>query len=167
MQDITAPDQKTGVGLRGRASIPLRPLPMFDRPNVLLLDGSVYRVVAKYDIPTATYKCYPQADIAAERMASLVCRVRSELSVAANAVGIRGGRGGGLVRCTLAVPEEEDEGVVDWRVVRVSLPVGVVGVGGDDGETASTGRTRTFLVPPESIAAADPRTPVGYVSAAH
>jgi hypothetical protein len=139
----------------------LRPLPMFDRPNVLLLDGSVYRVVAKYDIPTATYKCYPQADIAAERMASLVCRVRSELSVAANAVGIRGG---GLVRCTLAVPEEEDEGVVDWRVVRVSLPVGV---GGDDGETASTGRTRTFLVPPGSIAAADPRTPVGYVSAAH
>ena len=159
MQDITAPDQKTGVGLRGRASIPLRPLPMFDRPNVLLLDGSVYRVVAKYDIPTATYKCHPQAKIAAERMASLVCRVRSELSVAASAVGIRGN---GLVRCTLAVPEEEDEGVVDWRVVRVSLPVGV---GGDDGETGPTGRTRTFLVPPESIAAADPRTPVGYVSA--
>ena len=136
-EDLTAPDMKTGAGLRGRATVPLRPLPTFNRPNVLLLDGGVYRLVAGYDAPTAAYACAPDARISAERMAGVVCEVRTTLAVRRDALGddvallTRWGRplseGDALwVRCALSSPNEDDE---DRRGrwgegVRITIPLG-------------------------------------------
>ena len=137
------------MGLRGRATVVLRPLPMFDRANVLLLDGGTYRTVVKYVVDPPGYTCSPAATVAAERMASLVIRVRSPLCVRREALGgvnFEGGNAATHVRCVLAMPEEADEQTPadQWRHVRVALPL-AGGVGG---------RERSFLVRPEDLRAA-------------
>jgi hypothetical protein len=176
-EDLTAPDMKTGAGLRGRATVSLRPLPTFDRPNVLLLDAGVYRLVVGYDAPTAAYECAPDARISAERMAGVVCPVRLALAVRRDALEGDGvkllTRWGRLlpegvapwVRCALSSPTEDDEDRSGrWgEGVRITVPLGAQrheGVAGDDdaadeAEDAANvhGKTFDILVPLDAIRA--------------